>query len=139
MSLDVTHLAGLLVSVVLPLAVGLVTTKTQKGHTKDLLLLALTGLTTACQTVASGNTDLKVVGGTLAVNYLVAVATHYKVYKPTGLADKAQDTLVKDKPFDAGIPEELADVAAPEEATPEELAAIAEADALNTLESEVNE
>lgn len=95
-SLDRAYWLGLLVSVVLPVLVGLVTKRVTHAGTKAVLLLALstlTGLLTEVLHPVNGF-DL----GTAAVLALVSFATgvlvHFGLWKPTGVSAKAQDSLV---------------------------------------------
>ena len=87
---DVTML-NLLLSTVLPLAVGVVTKKVASSKVRTVMLLALS--TVAAVTVQAINdaglvTDASV---TLAVqNFVVAVAMYFGVWKPTGIAEKVQ-------------------------------------------------
>ncbi|MFH8627744.1 hypothetical protein ACH4A8_38655 [Streptomyces vietnamensis] len=94
--LDRAYWLGLLVSVVLPVLVGLVTTRVTHAGTKAVLLLALSGLNGFLVELASPAPGWD--AGTAAVLALVSFATavlaHFGLWKPTGLSGKAQDTLV---------------------------------------------
>ncbi|MFD5509099.1 hypothetical protein ACFWIB_15160 [Streptomyces sp. NPDC127051] len=95
-SLDRAYWLGLLVSVVLPVLVGLVTTRVTSAGRKAVLLLALSTadgfLVEVIHPVEGFN------AGTAAIMSLVAFAIgvlmHFGLYKPTGVSAKAQDSLV---------------------------------------------
>ncbi|MFD5814427.1 hypothetical protein [Streptomyces sp. NPDC127038] len=98
MSLDKAYWLGLLVSVVLPVLVGLVTTKVTHAGVKAVLLLALSSVT-GFVTEYAGPHDAGYSVGTAAVLALVSFATgvlsHFGFWKPVGVAAKAQDSFVK--------------------------------------------
>lgn len=91
-TLDSAYWLGLLVSVVLPVLVGLVTTRVTDGGAKAVMLLALSTLNGFIVEYAAGGDGYNV--GTAAVLSLVAfgtgVLTHFGLWKPTGIASKAQ-------------------------------------------------
>jgi hypothetical protein len=96
-NLNAAYWLGLLVSTVLPVLVGLVTTRVTNAGVKAVLLLALstaTGFVT--EYVAPHDAGYSV--GTAAVLALVSFATgvlaHFGFWKPTGVSRKAQDMLV---------------------------------------------
>jgi hypothetical protein len=97
-NLDQAYWLGLLVSVVLPVLVGLVTTRVTNAGVKALLLLALS---TANGFVVeyAGPHDAGYSVGTAAVLALVSfgtgVLTHFGFWKPVGVAGRAQDSFVK--------------------------------------------
>ncbi|MFF7452087.1 MULTISPECIES: hypothetical protein [unclassified Streptomyces] len=97
-NLDQAYWLGLLVSVVLPVLVGLVTTKVTHAGVKSVLLLALSTATGFVVEYA-GPHDAGYSVGTAAVLALVsfgtAVLSHFGFWKPVGVASKAQDTFVK--------------------------------------------
>jgi hypothetical protein len=96
--LDSAYWLGLLVSVVLPVLVGLVTTRVTHAGTKAVLLLALSTVT-GFVTEYAGPHDAGYSVQTAAVLALVAFATgvlaHFGVWKPVGVAGRAQDSFVK--------------------------------------------
>ncbi len=98
--LDTAYWLGLLVSVVLPVLVGLVTTRVTSAGTKAVLLLALSTLNGFLVEFANPGPGYDV--GTAAVLALVAFATgtlaHFGLWKPTGVSGKAQDSLVTARP-----------------------------------------
>lgn len=89
---------GLLVSVVLPVLVGLVTTRVTHAGTKAVLLLALSTATGFVVEYA-GPHDAGYSVGTAAVLALVSFGTgvlsHFGFWKPVGVSGKAQDSFVK--------------------------------------------
>lgn len=95
-ALDRAYWLGLLVSVILPVLVGLVTTRVTSAGIKAVLLLALSVLNGLLVEVANPGPGFDF--GTAAILALVAFATgvlaHFGLWKPTGLSGKAQDSLV---------------------------------------------
>jgi len=95
-TLDSAYWIGLLVSVVLPVLVGLVTTRVTHAGGKAVLLLALSSLNGLLVEYANPGPGYDV--GTAVVLALVsfgtAVLAHFGLWKPAGVAGKAQDTLV---------------------------------------------
>lgn len=93
---------GLVVSTLLPILVGLVTTRVTSSGVKAVLLAALaavTGLLT--ELLASVNAGVAYDLGTgllLALGaFAIAVAMHFGLWKPTTVAAKAQNVLVTAK------------------------------------------
>ncbi|GAA2802840.1 hypothetical protein [Streptomyces showdoensis] len=95
-SLDRAYWLGLLVSVVLPVLVGLVTTRVTHAGTKAVLLLALSGLNGFLVELAAPGPGWD--AGTAAVLALVSFATgvlmHFGLWKPAGVSAKAQASLI---------------------------------------------
>ncbi|MHA7145428.1 hypothetical protein ACX80U_11995 [Arthrobacter sp. TmT3-37] len=89
---------GLLSGTILPLLVGLVTTRVTHSGAKATLLAGLsvlinlaTELGSALQEGETYNLGLALV---LALGtFLIAVGIHYGLWKPTGVTDQAQDNL----------------------------------------------
>lgn len=104
-TLDPALVIGLLVSTVLPLLVGLVTTRVTSSGVKAILLAAL-ALLTALLTelgVAVTNGDTYDIGQGLLLaipTFLIAVGMHYGLWKPTTASAKAQSVLVTAKGTD---------------------------------------
>ena len=91
----------LVLGVILPVLVGLVTTRTTKPGAKAVLLAALsvttsllTELIAALQAGTVYNLGLALVLG--IGTFIVAVATHYGLLKPTGLSTVAQASFRTD-------------------------------------------
>lgn len=97
-NLDQAYWLGLLVSVVLPVLVGLVTTRVTHAGTNDVLLLALSNITGFVVEYA-GPLDAGYSVGTAAVLALVSFGTgvlsHFGFWKPVGVSSKAQDSFTK--------------------------------------------
>lgn len=95
-ALDRAYWLGLLISVVLPVLVGLVTTRVTHAGTKAVLLLALSTINGLLVEVASPGPGFDL--GTAAILALVSFATgvlsHFGLWKPAGVSGKAQDSLV---------------------------------------------
>ena len=88
----------LILGVVLPVLVGLVTTRATSAGRKAVLLAALsvvtsllTELISALQADTVYNLGLALVLG--LGTFIVAVSTHYGLLKPTGVSDKAADVV----------------------------------------------
>lgn len=88
----------LLAGVILPVLVGLVTTKATNPGAKAMLLAVLAVLTslvteliTALQAGETYNLGLALLLG--LGTFIVAVSTHYGLLKPTGVSAAAQNTL----------------------------------------------
>jgi hypothetical protein len=97
MELDLLNLA---VAFVAPVLVGLVTRASVAPGIKALLLLALTSAGTVVQQLidASGAAGFPWRDALLAaaVTFAMAAATHFGLYKPTGVSAWAQDHGVTD-------------------------------------------
>ena len=97
-NLDKAYWLGLLVSVVLPVLVGLVTTRVTNAGIKAVLLLALS-TATGFVTEYAGPHDAGYSVGTAAVLALVSFGTgvlsHFGFWKPVGVSGRVQDSFVK--------------------------------------------
>lgn len=95
-NLDQAYWLGLLVSVVLPVLVGLVTTRVTHAGVKAVLLLALTALNGFLVELQAGGEgyDLGTAVVLTLVSFGTAVLSHFGLWKPTGVAGAAQDSLV---------------------------------------------
>lgn len=100
------NLGGLLslaITIVLPILVGLVTRQSTSAGAKATLLLLLAAINSILSAwLQAENTSavfewIPVVYST-AVNFVIAVAVHFGLYKPTGVARAAQDSGVRDRP-----------------------------------------
>lgn len=97
-NLPTAYWLGLLTSVVLPVLVGLVTTRVTSAGLKAVLLLALS---TASGFVVeyAGPHDSGYSVGTAAVLALVSFGTgvlsHFGFWKPVGVSGRVQDSFVK--------------------------------------------
>lgn len=99
--LDAAYWLGLIISVVLPVLVGLVTTRVTNAGVKAVLLLALSTATGFLVEFA-GPHDAGYNWQTAAVLALVSFATgvlaHFGLWKPTGVSSAAQDRLITARP-----------------------------------------
>ncbi|MEU8525242.1 hypothetical protein AB0C77_06510 [Streptomyces sp. NPDC048629] len=104
-ALDRAYWLGLLISVVLPVLVGLVTTRVTHAGTKAVLLLALS--TANGFLIELSNPGPGWDAGTAAVLALVsfgtAVLAHFGLWKPVGVAGKAQDSLITGRSAPRGV------------------------------------
>lgn len=101
-SLSWPLIVGLLVSTVLPLLVGLVTTRVTDSGLKAILLAALaatTGFLGELGDALTSGTSYDVGTGLLyaLAAFLIASGIHFGLYKPTGVSAKAQNVLVTPK------------------------------------------
>ncbi|MFD4596696.1 hypothetical protein ACFWPQ_01560 [Streptomyces sp. NPDC058464] len=105
-NLPAAYWLGLLTSVVLPVLVGLVTTRVTNAGLKAVLLLALS-TATGFVTEYAGPHDAGYSVGTAAILALVSFGTgvlaHFGLWKPTGVSGKAQDTLVRSGTHASGV------------------------------------
>lgn len=103
--LDRAYWLGLLISVVLPVLVGLVTTRVTHSGTKAVILLALSTLNGFLVELSAPGPGWDV--GTAAVLALVsfgtAVLAHFGLWRPTGVASKAQDSLITGRSAPRGV------------------------------------
>jgi len=93
---------GLLVSTILPILTGLVTTRVTSGGIKAVVLAALaavTGLLTELLASVNAGTTYDLGNGLILAltAFLVATAMHFGLWKPTTVAAKAQSVLVTAK------------------------------------------
>ncbi len=94
-SLDKAYWIGLLVSVVLPVLVGLVTKRVTHAGFKAVLLLALSTLNGFLVEFANPGPDWDFSTAVILslVAFAVGVLTHFGLWKPTGVSDRAQAAL----------------------------------------------
>lgn len=95
-ALDRAYWLGLLASVVLPVLVGLATTRVTHAGIKAVLLLALSTATGFLTELAhpGPSWDAGTAAALAAVAFSVAVLSHFGLWKPTGVAGAAQDRLI---------------------------------------------
>lgn len=96
--MDLYQWLNIVISLILPLIVGLLTKQSWNGNLKAVLLLAVAA-------ISAGLTDL-ITAGSLegwkllleqtAINWLVAVATHFHIWRPTGVAATVAEIGVTD-------------------------------------------
>lgn len=95
-TLDPAIVVQLILAVILPIFVGLVTTKVTSGGKKAVLLAGLTLVTSLFTQLgeaiaSSGVFDLGLALLAAIPAFAISVATHYGLWKPTGLTEKVQD------------------------------------------------
>jgi hypothetical protein len=94
-NLDKAYWLGLTISVLLPVLVGLVTTRIDSAGAKAVLLLALSTLNGFLVELANPGPgyDLGTAVILAGVAFAVGVLSHFGLWKPTGVSGKAQDSL----------------------------------------------
>ena len=95
---DPVAVLTLVTGLVLPILVGLVTTRATNPARKAILLAglsAVTALTGEMLRAAQSGTPYDLSAGIMMALsvWAVAVATHYGLWRPTGAADQVTDTL----------------------------------------------
>lgn len=95
-TLDPAQVVQLVLTVILPIIVGLITTRTTSSSVKAWLLagvsLATSVLTELAHAIATTAVfDLGVALLAAIPTFAIAVATYYGLWKPTGIAVKAQE------------------------------------------------
>lgn len=98
-TLDPLAVVQFVISFVLPVLVGLVTTRVTSGRWKAVLLAGLTLATSLLIELARaiGAGEVYDLGAALLAAlpaFVVAVAGHFGLWKPTGVSEKAQTVLV---------------------------------------------
>lgn len=103
-TLDPLAVVQLILTVIMPIAVGLVTTRTTSGAVKAWLLAAFTLVTSLLLQLADALSsasafDLGVALLSAIPAFAISVATYYGLWKPTGVGKAAQNidttTLVR--------------------------------------------
>ncbi|MCX5000978.1 hypothetical protein [Streptomyces longwoodensis] len=96
-TLDAAYWIGLVISFVLPLLVGLVTTHVTHPGLKAAILLFLTAANGFLVELTNAGDDYNVSSALIlwAVSFVTSVAAHFGLWKPTGAAAKAQAVGVK--------------------------------------------
>jgi hypothetical protein len=99
-TLDGAAVIQLLVATILPIMVGLVTTRVTSAGRKAWLLAALSLVTSVLVEWGSAlnakeTFDIGIALIAAIPTFAVSVATHYGLWKPTGVSGAAQDTLRK--------------------------------------------
>lgn len=96
-NLNSAYWLGLAISVVLPVLVGLVTTRVTSAGVKAVLLLALTAANGFLIELAGPHPDGWSLGTAIVltlVSFGTAVLSHFGLWKPTGVSGRAQDSLI---------------------------------------------
>lgn len=96
--MDLYQWLNIVVSLLLPLLVGLLTKQSWNSNLKAILLLAVAALSAGLTDVITAGSleGWKLILEQTAINWLVAVATHFHVWRPTGVAAKVADIGVRD-------------------------------------------
>ena len=96
--MDLYEWLNVAVSLLLPLLVGLLTKASWNRNLKAVLLLLIAAVSAGLtQVILDGSLDnWKLILQQTIINWLVAVATHYHVWKPTGVAATVAETGVRD-------------------------------------------
>jgi hypothetical protein len=96
--MDTYQWLNLVVSLLLPLLVGLLTKQSWNSNLKAVLLLAVAALSAGLTDLITAGTleGWKLLLGQTAINWLVAVATHYHLWKPTGVSETVAEIGVTD-------------------------------------------
>src|SRR5688572_17258272 len=99
---SLSGLISLALTVLLPLAVGLLTTRPTSPGVKAVLLLAFAAIKSFLEGWPQArNTAVDFafvpVAITTLVNFALTAVVHFGLWKPTGTAGAAQDTLVKER------------------------------------------
>jgi hypothetical protein len=94
---DLGGLLSLAVTVFLPILVGLVTTRLTSPGMRAVLLLLLATIKTIVEAVIAANMAgaepaWQLIVFNAVVNFGVAVAVHFGLWKPTGASDRAVDS-----------------------------------------------
>jgi hypothetical protein len=93
---DLGGLLSLVITFVLPVLVGLVTKRSTHAGVKAVLLLALAYASAGIQAwVIAPNLNWVVIVYNGAINFVIAVAIHFGLWRPTTVAGVAQDSLNK--------------------------------------------
>jgi len=100
---DLGGLLSLVITVLLPIVVALITKRSQPAAVKAVLLLLFSAISTFLQawvaSLQAGESFVwTVVAYNVVVNFVLAIAIHFGLWKPTGATDTAQDSLVADRP-----------------------------------------
>lgn len=96
--MDLYQWLNVVVSLFLPLLVGLLTKASWNRNLKAVLLLLIAAVSAGVtQLITDGSFDnWKTILGQTAINWLIAVATHFHVWKPTGAASTVAEIGVHD-------------------------------------------
>lgn len=95
LTLDLPQLLNLLLAVVFPVFVGLVTTKVTSSPAKAILLATISlasGFVSAILAALVAGVPFDVISALLTggAAWLIAIATHFGFWKPTGVSERVQ-------------------------------------------------
>lgn len=99
---SISGLLSLAITVLLPLVVGLVTTRTTSPAVKAVLLLAaaaIKGFLEAWLQAANSAVDFAFVpvAISIVVNFAIAAVVHFGLWKPVGASDAAQRAFTSER------------------------------------------
>lgn len=99
---SISGLLSLAVTVLLPLVVGLVTTRTTSPAVKAVLLLLAAAIKSFLEAwLQAANTEadfaLTAVAISVAVNFAIAAVVHFGLWKPVGASGAAQRAFTTDR------------------------------------------
>jgi hypothetical protein len=96
--MDLYQWLNIVVSIVLPLLVGLLTKQSWNRNLKAVLLLAVAAISAGVTDLITAGSldDWKMILQQTIINWLVAVAVHYHVWKPTGVSATVAEIGVTD-------------------------------------------
>lgn len=102
LTLDLPQLLNILLAVVFPVAVGFVTTRVTRPGAKAVLLATISlasGLVSSLLAAVLAGVAFDIIGALLTglAVWIIAVATHYGFWRPTGVADAVQAAGVTPK------------------------------------------
>lgn len=91
-------LLSMILTLVLPLAVAVITTRVTSSRVKGILLLVIVAIKTLVEALISNGNDYINFGWTpflmnLFLNFTLAVVMHVGLWKPTGAAAKIQEDV----------------------------------------------
>lgn len=100
---SLSGILSLIITVVLPLLVGLVTKRSTRPGVQALVLLTFAAVKSFLEgwlQAVNAGVEFAAVPTAIStvVNFVIAVVVHLGLWRPTGVAGAAQDTLIKDKP-----------------------------------------
>jgi hypothetical protein len=102
--IDTAYWLGLVITFVLPLLVGVVTTHVTNGSVQAVLLLAFSSINGFLVEYGAPHPDGYSVGSAVVfalVGFVMAVAAHFGLWKPTGVARTVQQRVgVTKRPVD---------------------------------------
>lgn len=91
-TLDLAYWLGLLITVILPVLVGLVTTRVTSSAFKAVLLLLLSAVNGFLVELSNHPSNYSLGAAVILwlVSFAISVALHFGIYKPSGISAAAQ-------------------------------------------------
>jgi len=95
LQLDLPQLLNLFIAVIFPVLVGLVTTRVTSGAAKAVLLATISlasGFVSALLVAVTAGVPFDVIAALLTglAAWLIAIATHFGFWRPTGVTERVQ-------------------------------------------------